>query len=109
MNDHVKPSRQYRSQLRAEQARRTRTRITDAARALFMERGFAATTIAAVAEQAGVAPETVYAIYHTKPGLLEGVVRSAVFRDGEPEEILQADWVKELLRLADLSSQIAAL
>src|SRR4051794_10841206 len=109
MNDHVKPSRQYRSQLRAEQARRTRTRITDAARELFLERGFAATTIAALAEQAGVAPETVYAIYRTKAGLLEGVVRSAVFRDRESEEVLQADWVKDLLRLPDLTAQITAL
>ena len=109
MSEHVKQSRPYRSQLRAEQARRTRARITDAARALFLEHGFAATTIAAVAAQAGVAPETVYAIYRNKPGLLEGVVRSAVFRDGEPEEVLQAGWVKELLRLPDLSAQIAAL
>jgi AcrR family transcriptional regulator len=109
MDEHVKPPRPYRSQLRAEQARRTRTRITDAAHALFLERGFAATTIAAIAEQAGVAPETVYAIYRTKSGLLDGVVRSAVFRDGEPEDVLQAGWVKELLRLPDLSAQITAL
>jgi AcrR family transcriptional regulator len=109
MDEPVKPPRPYRSQLRAEQARRTRARIIEAARALFLERGFAATTIAAVAEQAGVAPETVYAIYRTKAGLLDGVVRSAVFRDGEPEDVLQAGWVKELLRLPDLSAQITAL
>jgi AcrR family transcriptional regulator len=109
MNQHVKPSRPYRSPLRAEQARRTRARITDAARALFLERGFAATTIAAVAEQAGVAPETVYAVYGTKGGLLDGVVRSAVFRNDEPDEVLEAGWVKGLLRLPDLSAQITAL
>jgi AcrR family transcriptional regulator len=109
MHEHVKPSRPYRSQLRAEQAKETRTRISDAARALFLERGFAATTMAAVAEQAGVAPETVYAAYRSKAGLLEGVVRSAVFRDGEPDEALQAGWVKELLRLPDLPTQITAL
>jgi AcrR family transcriptional regulator len=109
MNKHVKPSRAYRSQLRAEQAQHTRARITEAAQALFLERGFAATTIAAVAEQAGVAPETVYANYRNKPGLLEGVVRSAVFRDGEPTEVLQAGWVKALLGLPDLPAQIAAL
>jgi AcrR family transcriptional regulator len=109
MKKHVKTSRPYRSQLRAEQAQRTRTRITEAARALFLERGFAATTIAAVAQQAGVAPETVYAIYRSKSGLLEGVVRSAVFREGEPMEVLEAGWVQELLGLPDLPAQIASL
>jgi AcrR family transcriptional regulator len=109
MNERVKPPRPYRSQLRADQARRTQARITEAARALFLERGFATTTIAAVAEQAGVAPETIYAVYRTKAGLLDGVVRSAVFRNDEPEEVLEASWVKELLRLPDLPAQITAL
>jgi AcrR family transcriptional regulator len=109
VSDHVKPSRRYRSAVRVEQAQRTRSRILGTARALFLERGFAATTIAAVAEQAGVAPETIYAIYRTKAGLLGNVVRAAVLRDGAPEDVLEHRWVKELLRLPDLPAQIAAL
>jgi AcrR family transcriptional regulator len=109
MNEHVKPPRPYRSHLRAEQAQRTQTRIAEAARSLFLERGFAATTIAAVAEHAGVAPETVYAAYRSKAGLLDSVVRAAVLRDDEPEEILDRRWVRELLRLPDLPAQITAL
>jgi AcrR family transcriptional regulator len=109
MSERVKPSRPYRSAVRAEQARRTQTRITEAARALFLERGFAATTIAAVAEQAGVAPETVYAVYRTKAGLLDSVVRAAVLRDDEPEDVLEHGWVSDLLRLPDPAAQVAAL
>jgi AcrR family transcriptional regulator len=109
MSERVKPSRQYRSAVRAEQARRTQSRILEAARALFLERGFAGTTIAAVAEQAGVAPETVYAVYRTKAGLLGGVVRAAVLRDDGPEEVLEHRWVKDLLGLPDLPAKLAAL
>ena len=108
MSKPVKPRRPYRSPVRAAAARRTRGRIVDAARALFLERGFSDTTIAAIAEQADVAPETVYSIYRTKAGLLDAVVRGAVLRDGEPEEPLERSWVKPLLHLPDLSARIAA-
>jgi AcrR family transcriptional regulator len=108
MGEPVKPRRRYRSSVRAEQARRTQARILDAARALFLESGFAGTTIAAVAERAGVAPETVYAAYRTKAGLLEGVVHAAVQRDDEPGEILERRWVRELLRLPDLEARLGA-
>jgi TetR/AcrR family transcriptional regulator, regulator of autoinduction and epiphytic fitness len=108
MSKPVKPRRPYRSPARAAAARRTRGRIVEAARALFLERGFSDTTIAAIAEQAGVAPETVYSIYRTKARLLDAVVRGVVLRDDEPEEPLERSWVKPLLRLPDLSARIAA-
>jgi TetR/AcrR family transcriptional regulator, regulator of autoinduction and epiphytic fitness len=63
---------------------------------------------AAIADQAGVAPETVYSIYRSKAGLLDAVVRGAVLRDDEPEEPLERSWVKPLLCLPDLSARIAA-
>lgn len=110
MSEGVKPRRRYRSPARAEQARRTQARILDAARALFLERGFAGTTIAAVAAEAGVAPETVYATYRSKAGLLTGVMLSAAHRDSEPETpVLERGWVRELLRLPDVSARLAAL
>lgn len=108
MSEPVKPRRPYRSSVRAEQAQRTRDRILDAARASFLERGFSATTIAAVAKQAGVAPETVYAAYRSKAGLLEGVVLGAVHRDGQTEDVLERRWVVELLALPDLPARLAA-
>ena len=103
-----KPKRAYRSRARAEQAKRTRQQILDAARELFLAQGFAATTIAAVAERADLAPETVYATYSSKAGLLGCVVRATVTRGDEPDDPLERRWVKELLDLPDLEARLAA-
>jgi AcrR family transcriptional regulator len=79
MSKPVKTQRRaYRSVLRAEQAEQTRRRILDGARRLFIERGYAGTTIAAVAEAAGVVPETVYGSLGTKQALLEGVIEATI-------------------------------
>lgn len=82
MSDPVKESPRYRSALRTEQARATKSRILDAASHLFLKRGFTGTTVTAVAQAAGVAPETVYASLGGKRGLLEGVIDNAVSPDG---------------------------
>lgn len=75
----VKPSaRRYRSELRAEQAQDTRRRILGAATHLFLANGYAGTTVAAVAADAGVVPETVYATLGGKRGLLEGVIDATI-------------------------------
>jgi AcrR family transcriptional regulator len=108
MEEDVQPRRAYRLKARAEQARHTRARIVAAARDLFVERGFATTTIAAIAAAAEVAPETVYAIHKSKAGVLEAVVHAAFLRDDEPQDALERRWVKALLRLPDATKQIAA-
>ena len=73
---------------------------------MFLERGFADTTITAIAAHADVAAETVYSIYRTKAGLLDAVVRAAVLRGDEPEDPLERSWVKRLLRLTDLPGRL---
>jgi AcrR family transcriptional regulator len=78
MPDDVKPRRAYRSQRRREQAEETRTRVLDAAARLFAERGFENATIAAIAAEAGVSPETVYAGFRNKRTLLGELIRAAV-------------------------------
>lgn len=60
MPEKVKTRRKYYSPLRAGQAEQTRRRILKAGFRLFVDRGYAETTIAAVAEEAGVSPETIY-------------------------------------------------
>jgi len=77
MSEPVK-SRTYRSSLREEQARRTRHAILEAARLLFSEKGFAATTIAQVAATAGVAIDTVYAAVGPKPALMRLLLETAI-------------------------------
>jgi AcrR family transcriptional regulator len=79
MSGQVKSSRRkYHSPLRADQAEQTRRRILESAFRLFAERGYAGTTIAAVAEDAGVSPETIYLSLGGKRGLLEGVIEMAI-------------------------------
>ena len=106
MSEPVKSRRSYRSTARAAAAARTRARIVESARQSFLERGFSDTTITMIAEQAGVASETVYSIYRTKAGVLDAVVRAAVQRDDEPADPLERSWVKRLLRIPDLDARI---
>ena len=56
--------------LRAERAAVTRSRIAQAARRLFAAEGYGATTLQAIADDAGVAVQTVYAVYASKAGIL---------------------------------------
>jgi AcrR family transcriptional regulator len=70
--------RKYHSPLRADQAEQTRRRVLDAAFRLFADGGYAATTVGAVAEEAGVSPETIFVSLGGKRGLLEGVIETAI-------------------------------
>jgi AcrR family transcriptional regulator len=80
--------RKYHSPLRADQAEQTRRRILESAFRLFAERGYAGTTIAAVAEDAGVSAETIYLSLGGKRGLLEGAIGMAITgaEDGAAEQ-----------------------
>lgn len=76
--------RSYQSSRRDEQAREARARIRDAATALFVDRGYVGTSIAAVAEAAGVAPQTVFVVFGNKAGLLSAAVDVALAGDDVP-------------------------
>jgi AcrR family transcriptional regulator len=69
----VKPKRRYDSSGRRAQARRSREAILDAAQRQFLEGGYAATTIAAIAGEAGVSVETIYKAFGGKPGLVRAI------------------------------------
>lgn len=88
MADDVKGRRRYHSPLRAEQADGTRRRVLAAARELFLARGYAGTTVAAVARAAGVSADTIYVSLGGKQGLLEGVLSLA---RSDPEDSAQRD------------------
>ena len=64
------PKREYDSTRRQAQADETRRRILEAARKLFIERGYAGTTAEAIAAEAGVSAQTIYAIFKNKKKLL---------------------------------------
>jgi AcrR family transcriptional regulator len=77
------PRRAYRSERRARQAAETRAEVVQAAIALFAERGWAGTTLNAVADAAGVAVETIYGGFRSKKGLLRAAMEAAVVGDVE--------------------------
>jgi AcrR family transcriptional regulator len=78
-------ARRYRSPLREERAADTRRRITTAALQLFTEHGFAGSTVTAIAEHAGVAPQTIYAIFGTKGAILQALLAQMEDDAGAPE------------------------
>jgi AcrR family transcriptional regulator len=73
----VSPSRAYRSELRERQAERTRQLIASSARARFLDKGWAGTSIRSVAEGAGVSEATVYNVYGSKAGLASSLIDAA--------------------------------
>ena len=74
--------------LRDERAQVTRRRIAEAARGLFRRRGYGATTLQAVADEAGVAVQTVYAVYGSKAGILHEL-RDSVLRQPAAEAFFE--------------------
>jgi len=103
----VKRRRPYRSRLRAEQAAQTRLRILEAAGALFAERGYVAVTIDAVAEKAGVAADTVYAIFGNKRGVLSALVDLRVTGSAEESDVLAGDAPRALRQVTDQRQMVA--
>jgi AcrR family transcriptional regulator len=89
MTGPVKPRRRYDSSGRQEQARRNRRAVLEAARLLFLERGFAAATMPAVASAAGVSVQTVYKMFGSKPRLAKAVFDVAIAGDDAPIPVLK--------------------
>ena len=105
----VKRRRGYDSPRRQEQARATRAAILGAAGDLFLERGYVATTMQAVAERARTSPATVYAAFTNKRSLLSALVDVSIAGDDAPIPILDRPWVHELREEPDLHKRIAIL
>jgi AcrR family transcriptional regulator len=74
-------TRAYVSPRRAEQAKATRRAILESARRLFLSNGYGATSIRAIAEEAGVAVQTVYAVFGNKRQLVIELLEDAVTGD----------------------------
>jgi AcrR family transcriptional regulator len=77
-SDPVKPKRRYDSSRRRQQADRTRELILEAARRLFLSDGYAATTIASIADAADVSVETIYKGFGGKPGLVRAISKKGL-------------------------------
>src|SRR6266496_5029942 len=84
MSAPVNRRRTYDSSGRQAQARRNRAAIVVAARRLFLEHGYTATTMSTIANDAGVSVETIYKVFGKKPGVLAALFDDAVAGDDEP-------------------------
>jgi AcrR family transcriptional regulator len=71
--------RPYHSPARQRQAEETRQRILVATRELFASRGYAGTTLEAIAEIAEISPKTVSAVFGSKRGILAELINPDAF------------------------------
>jgi len=97
MRDENRPQkRRYNSARRQQQARETRNEILEAARILFLSRGYTGTTIDAIAVEAGVAVETVYAAFRNKRTILARLFDSSVVGNDRPVPLLERHGPQEV-------------
>ncbi|KZB84539.1 TetR/AcrR family transcriptional regulator [Amycolatopsis regifaucium] len=81
--------------------------ILTAARGLFAERGYARTPIRLIARQAGVSPQTIYAHYGSKAGVLGGLVDLLDDEAGIPDLVAEAQRTEDAAELLGLLARVA--
>lgn len=94
---------------RARKALATRNRVLDAAERLFVRDGYAATTIAAIAEEADVAVQTVYAVFGNKRAILNELLAVRVVGDDTTAPLQGREEWQALEREPDPRRQVALL
>jgi AcrR family transcriptional regulator len=94
--------------LRAARVAENEERILRAAHALFVQDGYQATTLAAVADAAGVAHRTVYVRFGTKAALLKRVIDMAIAGDLAPIDVVSREWYRTATTAPTLQERIAA-
>lgn len=99
--------RRYDATRRRQAAARTRAAILDAARELFTERGYTATPMTAIAGQAGVALDTVYASVGRKPELARLLIETAISGTAQAVPAEQRDYVRAIQAAPDADTKIA--
>jgi AcrR family transcriptional regulator len=93
----VKTARRYDGSRRQELARASRTRMVTSATDLFLERGFAATTVADVADAAGVSVQNIYKIFKSKAGLAKAAFDLAIAGDDEDVPMVERPSLRKVL------------
>ena len=106
MSDPVNPKRRYNSPRRVEQAAATRRGILKAAQRLFQEQGYTATTMSAIAAEAGVALKTVYVAFQTKSGVVRALWNLQLRGDEDAAPVAERDWYREVLEEPDPERQL---
>ena len=99
--------RAYTSDRRREQAQQTRRAILDAAARLFVDPGYAATRLTTVAAEAGVAVQTLYAVFGSKRNLLSELVDVTIAGDDQPVALPDRAFVTEIRSLPGARARLA--
>jgi AcrR family transcriptional regulator len=93
----VKPTRPYESGARQARTRRTRAVVIDAARALFVELGYAATTIGAIGQYSDTPQPTIYRLFGSKLGILKAVIDVSIAGDDKNTAMLDRPRVRSVI------------
>src|SRR5215468_4417305 len=107
MDRDVKPRRAYDGAGRQARTRRTWAAVVEAARSLFVERGYAATTIEAISDASDTPQPTVYRLFASKLGILKAVLDVSVGGDDQAVAMADRPQVRALLSDEDPKNQLA--
>lgn len=105
----VKRKRPYNASLRQEQAQTTRQRILDAARRLMATGTYSSVTMEEIAKSAGVAYQTVYAVFGTKLQLAKDMIQAGFHFEGLPELVAGANASPDPATALRIGAQISRL
>lgn len=87
--------------------RLARVAVTQAARALFLDRGYTATTVEAISEASGVPPATVYRLFSSKLGILSAVLDRSIAGDEEDVALAERPHVRAIFADPDPRGQLS--
>jgi AcrR family transcriptional regulator len=107
MDRDVKTHRPYEGAARQARTRRTRAAVVEAARTLFLERGYATTTIEAISDLSDTPQATVYRQFSSKLGILKALLDVSVVGDDDTVAMADRPQVRELLSDRDPKNQLA--
>ena len=107
MDGDVKTQRPSEGAARQARTRRTRAAVVDAARTLFLDRGYAATTIEAISGLSDTPQATVYRLFSSKLGILKAVLDVSVVGDDQAVAMLDRPQVRALVSDEDPKEQLA--
>src|SRR5215471_17874427 len=108
MDRDVKPRRAYDGAGRQARTRRTRAAVVDAARSLFVERGYAATTIEAISDRSDTPQATVYRLFSSKLGILKAVLDVSIVGDDQTVAMADRPQVRAVLAHPTPENELAA-
>lgn len=97
------------AKVKRDQARTrlARAAVVEAARRLFLERGYGSTTIEAISDLADVPSATVYRLFSSKHGILKSLLDATIVGDDEDVPVAQRPDVRSLLAMPDPTGQLA--